>query len=311
MYKNFILFKTRIPHELLINGGLELRFHEAITNIMKGYERRYHVLAEKHYVESQYVPAESSSFSKIDIVPGPKELAISFSYMITKMQLIVEVFDEEIPTIEKLSPEESSIVFQNLMLSFSRYYNELMKGNDFFKPMVYGFGPQVFSLKTEFGKKELAAHIAGSFSIRRNYKKDITSQELKIANHYPWRYYYYKAIDCFDICEYLDSIIWCAISIETYVMHLITEKGLASQLSRLKGSKGSYSFFDEVKILKESGIITQTQGKRLAKLFSRMKDYRNEIVHGDIDSTFYSLGRASNSIELLTNYYKQYEGDLV
>lgn len=298
-YERFILFKTTIAHELLIDGYLELLFDGELNEDFLNKPRRYKVFIKREYIERQSIPAESSSFSKMAVVPSRKELEFSFSFFVSKIEIQLEVFEEEIGAIRNYSPNKSSIIFQSLLLSFSRYYNEAMKGNDFFKPSVNGYGPQIFSLQS-FGK-DLCTHIAGSFSLMRNHREKINSRLTQNDfKHIPWRYYYYKAVDCYDIGEYLDSIIWSAVSIETYVMDKIRKAGLMERINNTTSS-----FFFEVRQLKKAEIISAKEAKLANKSFSKMNSYRNEIVHGDIDSTFYSEKRAKECIRVLKNFYNE------
>lgn len=297
-YKRFMLFKTTIAHELLINGSLELTFDGELGDDFIDRARKYKIFIRKEFIEKQAIPAESSTFSKMTLTPGKDGLDLSFSYFVSRLEIRLEIFEEEIGIIKSYKPSETSIIFQKLLLSFSRYYNEAMRGNDFFKPIISGYGPQIYSLRENNNNR--CAHIAGSFSLIRNHKEAISSELInKNFSHIPWRYYYYKAIDCYDIGEYLDTVIWSSVSIETYIMDKIRNAGLVGVINNTNSS-----FFSEVEYLRKAKIMKKEDAKCANKTFSRIKDYRNEIIHGDIDSTFYSEKRAGECLRVLKEFYR-------
>ena len=305
-YKNFISFKTRMPHELRVQGSLEFKYAREITGLFDKIERDYTVNIGRRFVGRQYTPAESSTLSKMEILQSGERPDFCFSYFVSELEFWVEVSDSEIKKLADIKIDQTSIIFQEIMLSFSRYYNELVRGNDFLKPTVYGLGPQIFSLNADYGATNLAVYIAGSFSLDKFYRGEIDVSSGKLFSHFPWRYYLYKAIDCYNIHEYLDSVIWSAISIETYVMHLINESNLRREIDRRKKEGKRCTLFTEIGILREKSIISAEEKEQIRRMFSVISDYRNEIVHGDIDSTFYSKKRAFDTLNLLIDFYKKY-----
>ena len=221
------------------------------------------------------------------------------------MEICVEISDAELLKLKKVEKIDYSKIMQSILLSFSRYYNEAVKGNDCYKPYVNGYGPGIVAVYTDNGKNNVSAVIFGTYTISRNYKRAIQGQ-IKSIDHLPWRYYYYKSLDSYNICEYLDSIVWLAISAETYIMSAMTSNNLKEEFEE-KYNNNSRTVFNEIKFLDEKEIFSKEKSKNINKLLSKIAKYRNEIVHGDIDSTYYSAQKAKESIEKLTSFYEKYE----
>ena len=229
-YKNFIIFKSIIPHELLINGQIELEYEQEIDGLLDKKKRKYYVSAERKYIKDQIIPADSSSFSSMTLFKTP-DVPFLFSYNITNMELYVEISDSELERLKDVTKVDHSKIMQSILLSFSRYYNEAIKGNDCYKPCINGYGPGIVAAYTNYGKKNISAVIFGTYAITRNYKRKILENN-KDTSHLPWRYYYYKSLDDYNVCEYLDSIIWLVISAETYIMSSITSNNLKNEFEK-------------------------------------------------------------------------------
>lgn len=315
LFKNFILFKANLPYELkYIQNSYIFKTDIELDDSIHAKSRRFLFYKNNLFVEKQKVPPTDSYFSSFN------PLESTFSYNISEIEVQVEIFDDEIETIKeyfndrKITISRMSHIFQNILLVFARVYNESMAGESFLNPVVSYYGPFICSLYLENeNENPCSSIIAGSYSlptVNTQNKLDLT----KLGDTLMWRYYFNKAKYSYDKIENLDAILFSAMSLESYVVHLIKINSLEDEVDKVKNSvpeHQSISFFQEVKILKDNSIITSKQARMLNKYFGKIKIYRNKIVHGDIDTTFMSRNSAKESIDSLIDYYGNFENNLI
>lgn len=78
---------------------------------------------------------------------------------------------------------------------------------------------------------------------------------------------------------------------------------------RKKYKDKTRTVFNEITFLEEKKVFSKEKSKAINKILSKIVNYRNEIVHGDIDSTYYSAQKAKESIEKITSFYEKYENN--
>lgn len=310
-FNNLIMFKATIPYEFKLKENdyiystsvvLDSRLHKR--------QRRFIIHRDSIFLENQQVPATNSFFSKL-VLPN-----LTYSYNISKIEIQLEIYEDEIDEILKcysMGNEGINIlssILQNILLVFARIYNETMGGEDFFKPIVEYYGPFVSSLFLERKPNDSSGSIISvSYSLPKiKNEKELNIEDISLIQ---WRYYFNKAKNSYNLYDNLDTILSGAISMESYIIWLINTKGLKELFEEYKEGKNQVSFFQEVTFLKKNKILDTEKEKAINETFIKFKDYRNSIVHGDLDSPFIEREAATECINSLISFYKKYEETLI
>lgn len=310
-FKNFIMFKATIPFEFRMNNDDYLiTTNVKLHNHLNKKLRRFIFHRENVFLENQQVPSTNSYFAKATF-PN-----ITFSYNISKIEIQLEIFEDEIDEISKYYSNhdnginELSSIFQNILLVFAHHYNETMGGEDFFKPIADYYGPFVSSLYLEKNQKDSSgAIISVSYSLPKIKNDNIL--DLEKISPIQWRYYFNRSKNSYNLYDNLDSILSGAISMESYIIWLINNNGLKEKFEEYKNGQSQVSFFQEVSFLKKNKVIDNEKAKKIKETFSKFKDYRNSIVHGDIESPFIERTAATDCVESLIQFYKIYENSQI
>ena len=198
-----------------------------------------------------------------------------------------------------------SEIFQSIMVDFSRYYNESLNGLDYIEISANSYGPMIFAAHYDNNTANYLTTITGTFTLPQNY----VGQTFKIdeIEQLSWRHYINKARHKYNLCEYLDCILWCAISIESYVISLISDNNLTKEIDDYKkDNDNGISLFAEVDILRKNSVIEKSEAKKIKKTFSLIKDNRNSIVHGDVGPTSFNKELAKQAIESTLPLFSKY-----
>ena len=310
-FKNFIMFKATIPFEFRMNNDDYIfTTNVKIHNYLNKKLRRFIIHRENVFLENQQIPSTNSYFVKATL-PN-----ISFSYFISKIEIQLEIFEDEIDEISKYYSNndnginELSSIFQNILLIFAHHYNETMGGEDFFKPIADYYGLFVSSLYLEKNQKDSSgAIISVSYSLPKLKNNKIL--DLDKISPIQWRYYLNRSKNSYNLYDNLDSILSGAISMESYIIWLIDKNGLKKKFEDYKKGQSQISFFQEVSFLKRNKIIDNEKSKKIKETFSKFKDHRNSIVHGDLESPFIEREAATDCIESLVEFYRKYESSQI
>ena len=310
LYKNVLMFKATIPYEFsLEEDNYSFATNSELDINLKKRRRLFTIHRENMFVEDQHVPSTNSYFSKLTF---PNLL---FSYNISKVEVQIEIFDDEVNSIKDYYSSDSkgreflSGILQNILLIFAQLYNQTMGGEDFFKPVVDYYGPFISALFENSSEKPCKAITSVSYGIPKikNERKIVLNELIPTQ----WRFYFNRAKNSYNLYDNVDAILSGAISLESYVMWLIKIYELKDEVESLKNKNGKISFFQEVKILKKNRIINKEIEKAIIKTFCEFKNYRNEIVHGELDSPFDMREVATKCINSIIQFYNLYEKDWI
>jgi len=314
--KNYIHFKVSIPFDFEMDKTNFIVQTKAIDKDENKKRRTIIFYFKRHYVENQSVPATNSIIStmKFDnsVKPNEDELDLSFlkySYFISYFDIRCELLAEEYEQFDDSNEyiKVCSFILQNILNVLANHFNETRGGNLYFKPNVNYYGPFFASVYKE-NELYCPPVISVSYSLNNMTKSKV--KNITEGTIMPWRLYFNRAKNAFMMLDNLDAILFSAISIESYVMWLIRNNNLENKLDILrqnKGENGSISFFEEVKVLKENGIIDNSKAKDLKSTYGKFKDFRNKIVHGDLNSYYVAYEEAGEAIALIVLFYKKYE----
>jgi len=299
---NYLEIKTTIPHEFLITGkfGFETKI---IIDKLEAKKRHYSITANLRLVAWQDIPPSNNYFSSVSLIPTSEGLLFKYKYYVTDFTLKIELSEEELQQINNNNCINiSSEIFQNIMADFARHYNQAANGKDYIDPLSNTYGPMICILYKN--DKPVIQQITNTFSLEKHYSGDILRIEKE--KDLDWRYYFNKAREKYNLCEYLDSILWCSISLESYVVMLIKDNNLTKELEKRKEENNSVSAFQEISILKNNKIISKNEASIIRKIFSNIKESRNAIVHGDKGPAQFDKNMATKIIEQLLAYYGKY-----
>lgn len=304
-FKNLIMFKATIPYEFrLKENDYIFTTNVKLDNKLEQKLRRFIIHRENIFIENQKVPSTNSNFSKFNVQE------MTHSYFISNIEIQLEIFDNEVKEIQEYYKDNNSIlklssIFQNILLVFSHIYNETLSGLEFFKPVADYYGPFVSALYLNKAEESSQCIIAGSYDLEKINSGTILNIEKTKPTQ--WRLFFNRAKNSYNLYDNLDSILSCAISLESYVISLIRDNKLEELFEIYKSGKTQISFFQEVKFLKVNNIIDNVKQKNMNETFSKFKDYRNSIVHGDLESPFISREAASDCINALIDFYNKFE----
>ena len=100
-------------------------------------------------------------------------------------------------------------------------------------------------------------------------------------------YFLNNAIFYYNHRDFLNCIIYSAISLESYLNYLIKEnrhivkfENYNKELKELKKVPG---FFTTIKYLKENDIINSTESKELKSCYGSINEMRNFVIHGKLN----------------------------
>lgn len=314
IFNNFIYFKTRMPYELKLNKEKYMfETNIELTDQLSKRQRKFRIQNKNVIVKDQVVPPSNSRFSEFNMATQ------RYSYSISELDIQLEIFEDEIECIKdyfsdtKKGTEILSRIFQNILLVFSQIYNESLAGTEFLKPVASHYGPFIamFVLRENDNPKTHGMRITVSYVLSKINKQKILDLDIVKNQNFMWRYYFNKAKHSYDLFDNLDTILSSAISLESYIVNLLKTKQLENAVNDIKKQKGSVTFFDEVKIFEKNTIIDKQVSKRIRECFSKLKDNRNMIVHGDLDSTIISRKYAEESINTLIELYEQIAKDFI
>ena len=314
LFKNFIYFKTIMPYELKLSKNsyifeTDIKF----SNELFEKKRRFRILSRDMMVKDQIIPPSNSNFAVFN--PATQR----YTYNVSSVDIQLEIFDEEVEFAKeyfhnkKNDIEILSGIFQNILLVFSQAYNEALAGTEFLKPVANHYGPFLtsFIFKENNEPKMYGTKMTVSYSLMKINKQKVFDIDDVKTECLMWRYYFNKAKNSYDLFDNLDTILSAAISLESYAVNLLKENNLEKEVEQIKSIKGNISFFDEIKLLEKNSVIDKQKAKKIKQCFSKLKDNRNMIVHGDLDSTIISRDYAEESINSLIELYENIANDSI
>lgn len=282
IYNNYIKIDTILPHNILYEGRCEFIIKSQICSAFNKRTRKYTVFLSHKRVTNQAIPANDSQLIVAKLYPSINGLEFKYEYTITAITIAVQVFKNEKRIINNIYPRVDKIVseiFQNILLDFARYYNESLSGRDFLNPYANVYGPMIFTGHYGQNVDNSQATISNVFSLEKKHIGEII--KIDEVEQKDWRNYLNIARNKFHLCEYLDCILWCSISIESFIVLTLRDNNLEAEVIKYKRLNKGISFFKEVDILKKNSVITNKTAKMIIKVYGHIKESRNLIVHGE------------------------------
>ena len=314
--KNFLTFKCRLPYQLLTNIDVfDITVDIQLSENIKLENKRIIYAVTEELIENQSIPSKGALW-------GCNPISNDYSFFITNIEIIIEMddkYDETIDTIfKKANNKELTTIFQSVLEIFASKYNEAMSGKDIFNPIASECGANICGyykrnkLNGEYNTKNFIA-IANYYNEKPN---DSIIEDLKDIINEPyktWKYFYNKSIYSYFKCKNLDCVLYGAISMESYLNYLIQINGLENKFNNIKKEKEkggkTIGFFATTKFLKDENIISTNNESNINSIYGKISRYRNDIVHGKINSPLLSREVASQTKNGLQKIFEQIEKD--
>lgn len=294
--KNFLKFSCRLPYQLLTNIDVfDINVNMQLSENIKLENQKIIYAITEELIEHQAIPSKGTLW-------GCNPFSNDYSFFITNIDIIVEIdekYDEIIDLIfKKVRNVELTTIFQSALEIFASKYNEAMSGKDIFNPIARECGANIcgyYKRNKMNGKYE-----SKNFILIANYDDAIPNdrevENLKDIINEPyktWKYFYNKAIYSFFKSKNLDCVLYGAISLESYLNYLIERNNLEKKFDVFKEEKEKdgkvIGFFATTKFLKNENIISNKIEAEINSVYGKISKYRNDIVHGKIQTPL--LGR--------------------
>lgn len=305
IYNHYIKIDTILPHNILYEGRCEFTIKSQICSIFNKRTRKYTIFLSHKRVVGQAIPANDTQSIIARVYPGKNGLDFKYEYTITNVTIAIQIFKNEKQKIDKIYPKTDMVVseiFQNIILDFARYYNESLNGIDYLNPYANIYGPMIFTGHYNNNTDNSHAVISNVFSLEKKHIGEII--KIDQIEQKDWRNYLNKARNKYHLCEYLDCILWCSISIESFVISLLKENNLEPEIEKYKKENKGISFFKEVDILEKNFSITNKNAEMIKRIFALIKDSRNQIVHGETGPKSINKKTADKVISETISLYK-------
>lgn len=316
--KNFLYFEGQLPYK--INIDADFYIFDICVDLNGNYDsklekRKILFTSSQHWVENQKMPSIKSVLSYNFVNK-------CYTNISSKFKMCVEVYDDEINLLlDKDRSDLSSKVenlYQTILLFISSKYNLSLVGKDCINISIEDCGAGIIYLyiPEEHGYKMVCGNIIPAYTVSQHYNhKMLDFKKMLVKNDIIWLYYYNMAIYSFDRREYLNTIIYSAISMEAYLNYLI-------QISLLEGEFKEYNdtlikqkkvpgFFTTIKFLKQKSIIDKACFETIKSCYGVLSELRNDIIHGNIQTLLLNKDISEKGLDKLTDIYETQEPDFV
>ncbi len=314
--KNFIYMEGKLPYSLNISTDLYIfTMNIDLNSIYDESFRKRQVcfFTSQKWIDGQKVPSLKSVL-KYNILTG------EYTNIINTFKIVVEIFDEELSElkINNYDNERERKLFQAVLSYISEKYNQAKMGNDYISISIEDGGSTPISLytKSQDGYKNESIAIFPALSLQKFTKHmELDFKSILQQNDIVWLYYYNLAIYSYNKQDYLNTIIYSSISIEAYLNYLISINNMLKDFNLYnKGliiNKQVPGFFTTINFLLDKNLITEDLSKNIKKCCGILRDKRNDIIHGKINSIIINGTDSIKGLEELSNIYIQNESSFV
>lgn len=288
--KHMVLYYLDLPFVL----GIDMPYHEMTINncyvdFLHPVNRFITFFSEKKWQDTENLPG------KTVITVTPTSDGVLYKSEISKVCVFVEIKDDEydnVCSIFKANKDQRALLLHNIMYILRNKLTEIR--TDTFDLDVSQFGAERVMLLSHDNSFEILTADHFTISPKYNYKKKYQlpiggTEQVNGSSVIIWRYYAKKCEMAFNEYQNLDCILFAGITFESYASQLLHENGLYEKYYSDNVNPG---FFDIIKYLKEKEAINNEQYKLLKETFGKIKDYRNDVVHGKINSIMQERNKA-------------------
>ena len=285
-YKNVAIYNLDLPFDLnAVFSCHELVIDKLNVDALSKHVRAITIQSKKYWQTSNNICGKDVVSVKVGSFG---ENGVEYTSSITSMQLMVPIYDDEIESFLKWiqTNDSASELLLNIMYVLKNKFNEILAMDFDLDVSIFG-AERVLVLKLNDNTDEYEVeygNLSPHYYLKKTKKMPIGSLNLiDNSNVCMWRYYANKCEISFNLKQNLDCILFAAIAIESYVCSLFVE-------AKKEYEEGS--FFESIHSLFKEKRITKEEYNKLKTSFGKIKNYRNEIVHGKLKSVLQERSKA-------------------
>jgi hypothetical protein len=288
--KHMVIYYLDLPFVL----GIDMPYHEMTINncyveFLQPVNRFITFFSEKKWQDTKDLPG------KTVISVTPTSDGVRYTSEISKVCIFIEIKDDEydnVYSIFKADKDQRAILLHNIMYILRNKLTEIR--TDTFDLDVSQFGAERVMLLSHDNSFETfeADHfiISPKYKYKKEYQLPVGgTEQVNGSSVIIWRYYAKKCEIAFNEYQNLDCILFAGITFESYASYLLHKNGLYDKYYSDNVNPG---FFDIIKYLKQENAINKERYILLKGSFGQIKDYRNDVVHGKINSIMQERNKA-------------------
>lgn len=322
---NEMLIKSNFNKLLFISGALPYKldintdFYEFELCVnLDGYQnedkikRKISFTISQHLVDDQDVPG-------INNVLSYNPIKKKYTIISSRFKLCIELTDDEYDSLKNDDQEldkKVKMLYQTILAFLANKYAMTMNGNDIVNLCIEHCGlGRLFIFEYDANNHKIIDQkglIVPSLTLDNNFKSEVRNfKDVLSENDIVWLYFLNNAIFYYNHCDFLNSIIYSAISLESYLNYLIKENRhivkFENYNKKLKELQKIPGFFTTIKYLKENDIINSTESKELKSCYGSIKEMRNSVMHGKLDKILMNKSSVEEGLRKLVEFYNQHE----
>lgn len=293
----FILYRLDLPFDLNVNFD----FHEILTNdlnvnFLQKTNRLIALKSEKRWQESINICGRDVVSVSID---GAIDGDVKYTNSIMSLKIIVPVFKDELGNCLSAFRDDNNraLLISNIMYLLRNKINEILVEDFNLDVSLYGAERAlIFQLNETKNSFEIISGLM-SQGYRLKKEKRLHQSSYTYINNDSiciWRYYANKCEISYNFYQNLDCVLFAAMAIESYINHLYIVNGLDNHDDNV---------FKSLKYLKENNLISLDDYKEIKSSFGKIHVFRNEIVHGKIQSIFQEREKAQEAYETIVAFF--------
>lgn len=338
--KYFMVFALDLPFSLPIKKPFHEMIIDKLSFLPFKDERRF-VAFYSEQKWSEYVETPGREIVSAKLSQGnPTDSDAIYKSLLTKLKVLIEIKDSEVNSVKEQFHDKSfrSQLLVRIMSILEYKLIEIM-GFDFGaehinygaeRVSLYEIDNDVDVIKPLDGPATSDYSAKGSSQIKHGSFDNMLCDDVCV-----WRYYANKCeIDYYN-GKHLDCILSAAMAIESYIHYLLVQNNLLEKFNALLSQKNyldelinkynansitsdefvnaciqekekkhySNSVFSEVDYLYENGAIDKSTQSLIKKLYGEIRDNRNDIAHGNIESLLFEETAAQKAYNAIIKLF--------
>ena len=297
--KYSIIYDLDLPFEInAIFNFHEIEINNLNVSFLKKKKRVIVLKSDRSWQESVNICGRNVVSVDLKDYENNKVKYIS---SITSLQIMVPLFEEEKNNCLTAFNDQDNraLLLSNIMYLIKYKFNEVLATD--FNLDVSTFGAERAAIYEVDDNLEQLHLIGGLISPKYSFtqEKKMPTGSVELINNDSlcmWRYYANKCEISYNLNQNLDCILFAAIAIESYVNYIFKSNGKENHDENL---------FNAIKTLKQEGFLVNGDDRKIKSAFGKIKDYRNEIVHGRVDTVLQERRKATMAYDAIVSLFSE------
>lgn len=311
----FFMNRLVINSDITIPATAEFPISQKDIPTLQEYDNRRLIISTSKEWKESSVPGGTTISTKLT----PECGFISYTNVITTIDVALNLkeSDEIVNNFDNIKAYE---LLQQILNYILYKINATSNGERWYNFPLSTCGPQrggVYKINRENGYKiELLNGIT-----RCNYQNEkpclaLHASSLLDEKVFIWKYYYNRALASFNCANLIDFIINGALACESFFYYLLRKNNLECDFEDYikhgeANTETSSGAFTIIKFLFDGNLITKEEKKLYNKVFGKLKEDRNNIIHGKIENPnelcFDSVQSACIELQNMFNFIESKE----